>query len=360
MSLEVISLGHRYGNVVALQDVSLRIEEGEILAILGPSGSGKTTMLEILAGLLSPAQGEVRLHGETVSRPGWALPPERRQIGFVFQDFALWPHMTVGETVGFPLAMRRWPAAERRARIGEILRLVQLEGYANRYPHELSGGQRQRVAIARALAAHPQMVLLDEPMSNLDARLRERMRVQMAEVLRHEGVTAVYVTHDRTEALAIADRVAILNAGRLEQVGAPQDVYRRPDTEFAARFLGPAALLPALVRSRAADGERVEIETSGGLRALVGAPARCAPGQAGNWLLRPEHVRVAGQDAWRPGDLPLEAVVSSASYLGGHWQVELRVQGQPATDLVCHHPTRVTPGQEVRLAVDPHESWFIA
>ncbi len=358
MSLEVRGLSHRYGSVVALQDVSLRIEDGEILAVLGPSGSGKTTMLEILAGLLVPSAGEVVLDGQVISRPGWALPPERRNIGFVFQDFALWPHMTVAETVAFPLAMRHASVREQQARVGQILDLVQLGGYGQRYPHELSGGQRQRVAIARALAPHPGMVLLDEPMSNLDARLREHMRVQIAQALRHERVTAVYVTHDRTEALAVADRIAILNVGCLEQAGSPEELYRRPGSEFAARFLGPAALVPAQVLRRT-GGDRVDIETGSGVRAAAAAPGTCPVGQTGRWLLRPEHLRIAGEDGLRQGEVPLQAVVSSATYLGSHWQIELQIAGQPDLGLVCHHQERVAAGQEVQLSIDPERTWFM-
>ncbi len=358
MSLEVRALGHRYGSVTALQELSLRIDDGEIVAVLGPSGSGKTTLLEILAGLLPPAAGEVLLDGRTISRAGWALAPERRNIGFVFQDFALWPHMTVAETIAFPLAMRHLPAAERQERVAQVLELVQLEGYGRRYPHELSGGQRQRVAIARALAPHPGMILLDEPMSNLDARLRERMRVQIAQALRHEGVTAVYVTHDRTEALAVADRIAILSAGRLVQAGPPDELYLRPRTAFAATFLGPAALVPAQVVRRAGTG-RVEIETSAGVTAAVLAPDACSVGQLGNWLLRPEHVRIAGDDGLRKGEVPLEAVVASSIYLGSHWQLDLQIAGRPEPDLVCHHAERVAPGRGVRISVDPERTWFM-
>ena len=358
MSLEVRALGHRYGSVTALQELSLRIDDGEIVAVLGPSGSGKTTLLEILAGLLPPAAGEVLLDGRTISRAGWALAPERRNIGFVFQDFALWPHMTVAETIAFPLAMRHLPAAERQERVAQVLELVQLEGYGRRYPHELSGGQRQRVAIARALAPHPGMVLLDEPMSNLDARLRERMRTQIAQALRHEGVTAVYVTHDRVEALAVADRIAILNAGRLVQVGSPEELYLRPRTAFAATFLGPAALVPAQVVARSGSG-RVEIETSTGVTAVALAPDACSVGQAGTWLLRPEHVRLADDDGLHEGEVPLEAVVASAAYLGSHWQLDLQIAGRPELDLVCHHAERVAPGSGVRLSVDPEGTWFM-
>lgn len=357
MSLEVRSLTHRYGTVEVLHDFSMSVGSGEILAILGPSGSGKTTLLELLAGLSRPFAGEIRLDGRTLSRPGSSLPPEQRNIGFVFQDFALWPHMTVAQTVGFPLTMRRMSTADRAARVEEVLSLVHLEGYDARYPHELSGGQRQRVAIARALAPHPGVILLDEPMSNLDTRLRERMRVQIAEALRHERVTAVYVTHDRMEALSVADRIAIIDGGRLVQVDTPEELYRRPTSAFAAGFLGPAALLPSRVVIKDAAG--VRLETSAGVTAPVGAPASCMVGQKGRWLLRPEHLTLLEDGPGKESGVILRARVGNAVYAGSHWQLEFELPEQPELDLVCHHVRRVDPGSEVMLAVAEEHTWFV-
>lgn len=355
MSLELRSLSQQYGSVRALSDVTFQVEDGEILAVLGPSGSGKTTLLELLAGLTTPVSGEIRMGERTLSRPGYALPPEQRNIGFVFQDFALWPHMTVSQTVAFPLTMRRISAHERTARVAEILSLVHLDGYGDRYPHELSGGQRQRVAIARALAPHPAVVLLDEPMSNLDARLREQMRMQIADALRHEHVTAVYVTHDRMEALSVADRIAILDEGQLVQVGTPDDLYRRPRSAFVAGFLGPAALVPARVLS--AEHDRVQIMTATGVMASAAAPPSCAAGQEGEWLVRPEHLRVV--EGAQNADVLLQARVRSAAYVGSHWQLALELPGCPGLDLVCHHELRLNPQADVRLSVAPEHTWFM-
>ncbi len=356
MSLEVRSLSQQYGSVQALRELTLQVEDGEILAVLGPSGSGKTTLLELLAGLTTPSAGEIRMGGRTLSRPGYTLAPEQRNIGFVFQDFALWPHMTVSQTVAFPLRMRRMPAPERAARIAEVLSLVHLEGYGERYPHELSGGQRQRVAIARALAPHPSVVLLDEPMSNLDARLREQMRVQIADALRHERVTAVYVTHDRMEALSVADRIAILDAGRLVQLGTPEELYLRPRSAFAAGFLGPAALVPARVVA-ATDG-RVDLVTTSGVQATAAAPLDCRYGQEGGWLVRPEHLRVV-EEREAARSVALRARVRAAAYVGSHWQLALELKDCPDLDLVCHHAKKLEPSTEVLLSVDTERTWFM-
>jgi ABC-type Fe3+/spermidine/putrescine transport system ATPase subunit len=340
--------------------VDLALDEGSILAVLGPSGSGKTTLLQLVAGLLVPTEGEVRLGGRTLSQPGWALAPERRNVGLVFQDFALWPHMTVAETIAFPLAMRGLGARAREARVEELLALVRLEGLDRRYPHELSGGQRQRVAIARALAARPGVVLLDEPMSNLDAQLRERMRLEIADTLRREGVTAVYVTHDRLEALSVADRVAILDGGRLVQVGEPEELYRRPATPFAATFLGPAALVPARVQAADRAQGVVRIATAVGVETEAYAPRdACRVGEAGFWLLRPEHLALGDGSEGGGGRAGWLARVDRSDYAGSHWQIALRSPGCPEVVVVVHHRSRVSPGSTVWLTADPSEAWFV-
>ncbi|MCL6596881.1 MAG: ABC transporter ATP-binding protein [Firmicutes bacterium] len=334
--------------------------EGSILAVLGPSGSGKTTLLQLVAGLLVPTEGEVRLGARTLSRAGWAVAPEKRNVGLVFQDFALWPHMTVAETIAFPLAMRRLGARARAARVEELLALVRLEGLGQRYPHELSGGQRQRVAIARALAARPGVVLLDEPMPNLDAQLRERMRLEIADTLRREGVTAVYVTHDRLEALSVADRVAILDGGALVQAGEPQELYRRPATAFVATFLGPAALVPARVVAADHTQGVVRIVTAVGVETEAYAPHdACRLDAQGFWLLRPEHLALGDGGEGGGGRLAWLARVDRCDYAGSHWQVAVRSPACPEVAVVVHHPRRVAPGSAVWLTADPSEAWFV-
>ena len=361
MSVTLDHLGYRYGDGPwALRGLDLALGDGEILAVLGPSGSGKTTLLQLLAGLLAPAEGEVRIDGAVASRPGFALAPEHRNIGLVFQDFALWPHMTVSQTIAFPLRMHRMAAEARTRRVAELLALVRLAGLEARYPHELSGGQRQRVAIARALAAHPSIVLLDEPMSNLDAQLRERMRVEIAQALRHEGVTAVYVTHDRTEALAVADRVAVIESGRLVQLDRPDTLYRRPETAFAAAFVGPAALVRAEVAAAEAAQGVVRLTTA--LAVGVDAyapPAACHPGRRGHWLVRPEHLQVSERGETADGRVAWLARVERAAYAGSHWQLELRSPDAPDVTFTAIHPEAIQPGTAVLLAADPAQSWFV-
>lgn len=361
MSVRLDGLGYSYGGGAwALRDVDLEIGEGEIIAVLGPSGSGKTTLLQLLAGLLAPTQGSIVVQGETVSRAGYARPPEHRNIGLVFQDFALWPHLTVAQTVEFPLRMRRMGQTERAQRVAELIALVRLDGLVDRYPHELSGGQRQRVAIARALAAHPALVLLDEPMSNLDAQLREHMRTEIVHALRHEGVTALYVTHDRTEALAVADRIAVVEAGRLRQVARPEVLYRRPESAFAAAFVGAAALVPATVmRAEPAQGV-VRLETALGLEVDAYAPASaCQDGRQGHWLVRPEHLSLSEHGEASPGRPAWLARVERTSYAGSHWHVELR--SPELADVVFAAQARqyLGPGTAVLATADPGQSWFV-
>ena len=229
----------------AVDGLSLAVEEGEIVALLGPSGCGKTTTLRLIAGFEAPDAGTVSLRGEVVAGPGRFVPPEARGVGIVFQDYALFPHLSVDDNVGFGLD--RLDRAARRARLGDVLDLVGLGGFGRRFPHELSGGQQQRVAVARALAPAPALLLLDEPFSNLDADLRAQMRDDVEAILRNTGTTAVFVTHDQEEAFTLADRVGVLHRGRIEQLASPEDVYHRPATQFVAEFVGAADFLPGLV-----------------------------------------------------------------------------------------------------------------
>jgi ABC-type Fe3+/spermidine/putrescine transport system ATPase subunit len=233
-ALRLAGIAKRYGAVAAVDGVDLEVREGEFLTLLGPSGCGKTTTLGLIAGFFPPSAGEIYLKG----RPVAGLPPFKRDIGVVFQDYALFPHMTAGENVAFGLKMHGVERAEMDARVKEALELVQLRGLAERRPLELSGGQRQRVALARALVIRPAVLLLDEPLSNLDLKLREEMRVEIAALQRRLGITTVFVTHDQGEALVMSDRIAVMNAGRIEQLGGPAEIYERPATRFVAEFIG--------------------------------------------------------------------------------------------------------------------------
>ncbi|MCI0546281.1 MAG: ABC transporter ATP-binding protein [Candidatus Rokubacteria bacterium] len=286
-ALAVRRLRKSFGAVVAVDDVSLEAAPGEFLSLVGPSGSGKSTVLRLVAGLLEPDAGQILLGGTDIT----AVPVHRRNLGLVFQSYALFPHMTVLENVAFGLRRRGVAGAEAASRVGRMLELVRLDALGGRHPRELSGGQQQRVALARALVTEPAVLLLDEPLSNLDALLRDEMRVELKRLQERLGTTMILVTHDQAEALALSDRVAVMDAGRVEQVGRPEAVYRRPATPFVARFLGRANFLAGVVAARDAGG--VTVSLNGGL-ALRAAPRDgLAAGQRVLAAVRQESIRLA-------------------------------------------------------------------
>ncbi len=241
--IRMVELRKSFGPVGALRGITVTVKHRELLALLGPSGCGKSTTLQILAGFVLPDGGEVWAGDRLVSNPAGAVPPEHRQMSLVFQSYALWPHMTVFRNVAFGLEMHHVEGREVRRRVEAILDLVGLSGYGHRYPHELSGGQQQRVALARALVVHPDTLLLDEPLSNLDANLREQMRFEIRRIHQETGITMVYVTHDQGEAMVIADRIAVMNHGQIDQIGTPQEIYESPQSRFVASFIGQANCL---------------------------------------------------------------------------------------------------------------------
>jgi iron(III) transport system ATP-binding protein len=276
--LDQVSKRYEPGDSLAVDRLSLQVAEGEIIALLGPSGCGKTTTLRLIAGLEIPDAGTITLRGRVVTGPGRVVPPEERGIGIVFQDYALFPHLTVADNVGFGLP--RAARHGRRGRITEVLDLVGLAGLGSRYPHELSGGQQQRVALARALAPAPALMLLDEPFSNLDADLRAQMREEVERILRETATTAVFVTHDQEEAFTLADRVGVLQAGHVEQMAPPQQIYHRPATRFVASFVGAADFLPGRV---GAEGIATELGTFANVD-------RFPAGQAVDVMIRPDDI----------------------------------------------------------------------
>jgi iron(III) transport system ATP-binding protein len=297
----------RFGDIVALDAVTLDVAPGELFFLLGPSGCGKSTLLRLIAGLLSPTGGRIRFDDRDVT----ALGTEQRNAVMCFQSYALWPHLTVRENVRFGLDVRGLGRADQRQRVDEVLRLVQMSAYAARKPNELSGGQQQRVALARALVVTPACLLLDEPLSNLDARLRLDMRGEIRRICKDTGVTTVYVTHEQKEALSIADRVAILDRGRIEQIGAPRDVYLRPASRFVAGFIGETNLLAARVVKR--EAARVELSTP--LGPLISTALPEGPLAAGDDVtvsIRPESI-VLGAPA---GANSATAVLRGSVYLG--------------------------------------------
>mgnify|MGYP000253551395 CR=1 FL=1 len=319
-----------YGPRPAVCDLSLTVAAGELLVLLGPSGCGKTTTLRLIAGFEQPDSGRIILANRCVAGPCW-VPPEQRGVGMVFQDGALFPHLTVAENVAFGLAT--WPRAARAARVQAVLSLVGLADLAGRYPHQLSAGQQQRVALARALAPQPAVLLLDEPFANLDADLRSQMRQEVARILRQTGVTAVLVTHDQEEALVLADRVAVLHQGRLEQVGRPEEVYERPATRFVADFLGQADFLPGLAQNGTVLTE---------IGALPTATAHQGPVEV---VIRPETVRLAPAP-----DGP--AVIADRQFRGSQTLYQIRLPSGQALHSSQPSTVRYPVGLRVRVWVE--------
>jgi spermidine/putrescine ABC transporter ATP-binding subunit len=289
--VELVRVTKRFGDVVAVDGVDVAVRRGEFFSLLGPSGCGKTTMLRMVAGFEHPTAGEVRIRGVLANE----VPPYRRPTNLVFQQLALFPHMDVFDNVGFGLRMHRLPRPEIRRKVLAALELVQLAGLEGRRIRQLSGGQQQRVAIARALVNEPAVLLLDEPLGSLDARLRVQMQLELKGLQNRLGTTFLYVTHDQSEALTMSDRVAVIRQGRVEQVGTPRDVYLRPATAFVAAFIGDSNLLDARVVERTSEETVVDVDGLGRCVVATG-PAPGPPAAAGTLLVRPEHVRL-GRDA---------------------------------------------------------------
>ncbi|EMA60245.1 ABC transporter ATP-binding protein [Halorubrum lipolyticum] len=352
-AVELDGVTKRYGEATAVDDVSLRVREGEFFTLVGPSGCGKTTTLRLIAGFEEPSSGTVRFAGESVA----GVPPEDRDVGVVFQNYALFPHMTVGENVGYGLNFADPPeGVTRDERVDELLELVDLPGAADRDPESLSGGQQQRVAMARALAPGPDLLLLDEPMSALDAQLRERLRVQVRQIQSELGITTVYVTHDQEEALAISDRVAVMRDGRPEQVAPPRTVYREPSSRFVAEFVGDnnvfAGRVTDLAPAERDDAPRVAGVDVGGetLRVAVGGEGGdgIAPGDRLTFSVRPEYLRID------EGESRVRAAVASAEFLGETTRVTL---GWGGRDLLVR--TRDPLSGEVVVGFDPEDAHVI-
>ena len=333
----------RFGQVAALDDISLSVAAGELFFLLGPSGCGKSTLLRIIAGLQEASSGRILFNDRDVTH----LPTEKRNAVMCFQSYALWPHMSVRDNVGFGLETRGWTRERGRERVDEVLRLVQLERLAERKPNELSGGQQQRVALARALVVNPDCLLLDEPLSNLDAKLRLEMRGEIRRICKSAGFTTIYVTHDQREALSVADRIALLRDGKLAQVGTPEELYRRPTSSFVAQFVGQTNLIPATVIERGQDATRVQTPIGSLLAAVDGElPERIIAS------IRPEWLRVA-----RPGDASrgnqFEAKVVETTFLGESSE-HILLAGDHRLRMLCTPPMFHAP-ETVTVEVDPRD-----
>jgi len=312
MRVALKNVSKKFGDVVAVEGASFEIEDGELFFLLGPSGCGKTTLLRLIAGFISPDRGRI-LFGERVMND---VPPNRRNTGMVFQNYALWPHLTVRKNVEYGLRVRKVPPEGRRRKVDQVLSLVRMSGFGDRYPSELSGGQQQRVALARVLVVRPDVLLLDEPLSNLDAKLRIEMRDEIRRIHKETGVTFLYVTHDQKEALSMADRIALMNEGKIEQIGTPRDIYSLPKSKFAATFLGRMNPLPGKVL-RVTPGKEVVIGTPVG-EIRTGKPVeKFSLGEDVECLVRPEAMRIVSEASAFAGESNvLKGVVVDHAYLG--------------------------------------------
>lgn len=322
VAVSLVNIRRHFGDVKAVDDVSLDVYDGEFFSMLGPSGSGKTTCLRLIAGFERPTGGEILLHGKDVSN----VPPYDRDVNTVFQDYALFPHMTVGDNVGYGLMIKKVPKPERQKRVREMLELVRLPGLENRKPAQLSGGQRQRVALARALINHPAVLLLDEPLGALDLKLRQQMQIELKNIQQQVGITFIYVTHDQEEALTMSDRLAVFNHGKIEQVGSPSEVYERPSTSFVAGFVGTSNLIDTKV-------------------------AKQITGEAATLSVRPEKIRMTDVGSPVPDDsYSVNGTVRDVVYLGMHTRYLVTLETEQPTDLAVVQQNLETTSMDVLRA----------
>jgi putative spermidine/putrescine transport system ATP-binding protein len=336
-----------FGKTVAVHDFDLEVAQGEFVALLGPSGCGKTTTLRVVAGFERPDAGEVRIRGESATDK----PPYRRDIGIVFQSYALFPHMTVLDNVAYGLRMRKVPRGECRERVRTALQLVHLERLDDRYPRQLSGGQQQRVAVARAVVIRPSVLLFDEPLSNLDARLRQEMRRELRQLQRSLRIATIFVTHDQEEALSMADRVVVMNAGRIEQVGTPEEIYARPASPFVLAFIGECNILPGTIS--AVEGERGVFAAASGAKLRLPPGPAVRPGTPGTLAIRPEDLLLlTAEQVTPPGCNELTGTVTTVTYLGSVCHYQIRAES--GDSLLVYEQggrgRRVAEGISVRVA----------
>ena len=362
-SITLSGIHKSYGTTKAVNGVDLVIEQGELFFLLGPSGCGKTTLLRMIAGFIDPTEGRIAFDDRDVTYTA----PNRRNTGMVFQSYALWPHMTVAENVAYGLVLRKLSADAREAQVAEALAMVQMDEYAARKPNELSGGQQQRVALARALVVKPDVLLLDEPLSNLDAKLRLEMRTEIRRICKKSGITTVYVTHDQDEALSMADRIAVLKSGTVRQLGPPRDLYRKPATRFVAEFLGETNFVPAEVVE--IKGDMVYLRTSfGELAAAVPSGSTPKPGKV-TCSIRPEafsrvdrptgdsDIVESSQSTSVPssGGNVLTGVVQDQIFLGDQAQHVVRINDDLSVRVLELNPREAPDSGEICLSIDPND-----
>ena len=335
-SLRLVEVGKRFGDVVAVDGVSLEIDRGEFFALLGPSGCGKSTLLRLLAGFETPDTGRIEIDGRDMS----AVPPYRRPVNMMFQSYALFPHMTVAQNIAFGLNQEGLPRAEVATRVREGMALVQLSGMEKRKPHQLSGGQRQRVALARSLVKRPRLLLLDEPLGALDKKLRDRTQFELVNIQEQTGITFVIVTHDQEEAMTVADRLAIMKDGRIEQMGTPAEVYEFPRSRYVADFIGEINLFEGRLLETSADGSTIEAVTGGG-RMTTDRRTEAAPGATVWYALRPEKISISHDAPPDPAVNSLSGIVWDIAYLGDVSIYHVRLESGQIVKATRANATRV-------------------
>ncbi|MGB8604312.1 ABC transporter ATP-binding protein [Bradyrhizobium sp.] len=343
-SVDLRGLTKRFGSLAVVDNVSLRIDHGQLVCLLGPSGCGKTTTLRLMAGFLEPSDGEIRVGDRLVSSTQRTLPPEQRKMSMIFQSYALWPHMTVAENIVYGLRLRKIDRETIAKKLTAILETTKLEVLAQRYPGELSGGQQQRVALARALIVEPETLLLDEPLSNLDANLREEMRFEIRRLHDEYRYTTVYVTHDQSEAMTTADLIAVMNSGKIDQLGTPEDIYDRPQSEFVARFIGASNVIKGIAR------DEKHISFAGATLQVVGA--KLSPGQSAVVAIRQHDIQLSTQAPQSPQNA-VKAIVTRQVFLGASRDYMVEASDGTTLRIVTSTENAVPRGTGVWLYLPP-------
>jgi iron(III) transport system ATP-binding protein len=356
--IEIQNLYKRFKNTVAVNHIHLEVNEGEMLTLLGPSGCGKTTTLRCIAGLEKPEDGDIVIDGKPMLSQGF-VQPSKRGIGMVFQNYAVWPHMKVYKNIVYGLKIDRVPRQDIQERAKQVLELVGLSGLEERYPSQLSGGQQQRVALARALVRNPKVLLLEEPLSNLDAKLREKMRFEIKSLVRRMGITSVYVTHDQAEAMVISDRIAVMDSGNVAQIGLPREIYEKPANRFVADFIGTMNFIPGQVAQVLPDTDAVYVRTefSPKLLCKTNSITATTPGKEVYASIRPEDVEVFAEPPHAPENLFKGTIVHKA-YLGNFLYFFVRVNGAMIRVQVAHQVPQ-EEGQEVYLFLNPQKCMIL-
>ena len=356
--IEINNLLKEYKKVVAVNHINLEVNEGEMVTLLGPSGCGKTTTLRCIAGLEIPEQGDIVIDGRPMISEGF-VHPSQRGIGMVFQNYAVWPHMRVFNNVAYGLKLKKLPKKDIREKVQEALTLVGLEGLGERYPSQLSGGQQQRVALARALVGNPKVLLLDEPLSNLDAKLREKMRFEIKSLVKRMGMTAVYVTHDQAEAMVISDRIAVMDSGNIVQIGTAPDIYSNPANKFVADFIGIMNFIPGNVVQTLQDLEKIKVRTPFSEEVLCAAEgaAEATPDQEVFVSIRPEDVEVFTEPPPDKENL-FKGTIAHKAFLGNFLYFFVRLNGTMIQAQVPHSLPQ-SEGEDIYLSLDPEKCMIL-